>query len=280
MPAERLGDAHPWVREPLLEWMGDRFAALSVFRYAVEGETDRRPVDHPTLSAVGAERTILHVDMDAFYASVELLRRPELPGRRWSSGGAGARGVVAAASYEARSYGVHSAMPSLRARRLCPDAVFLPGDHPHYVEVSARLMALFRDHHTAGGTAEPGRGLPGHLGHPPTAGSTRRGGRLAAPPGARRGAPDVLGGCGAQQVPGQARHEPGQAAGQSQLRSGRGPGVHVRSPRGRARLPAPPRRGELWGVGPATLAKLERLGIATVGDLAEAPFAALVTSPR
>jgi DNA polymerase-4 len=91
-------------------------------------------------------RTIIHVDMDAFYASVEQRDRPETRGRPVIVGAnPRGRGVVSAASYEARRFGVHSAMPIGRAFRLCPEGVFLPVDMDKYASVSREIMAVLAD---------------------------------------------------------------------------------------------------------------------------------------
>ena len=92
------------------------------------------------------QRKIIHVDMDAFYASVEQRDNPALRGRPIAVGHDGPRGVVSTASYEARPFGVHSALPSVTARRLCPQLIFVPPRFEIYKAVSQQIRAVFREY--------------------------------------------------------------------------------------------------------------------------------------
>ena len=105
------------------------------------GETDEE-AEPPAHS----QRKIIHVDMDAFYASVEQRDNPDLRGRPVAVGGSRERGVVAAASYEARKFGVRSAMPSVTAKRQCPDLIFVKPRFEVYKAVSGQIRQIFAEH--------------------------------------------------------------------------------------------------------------------------------------
>ncbi|HET7376841.1 MAG TPA: DNA polymerase IV, partial [Anaerolineae bacterium] len=98
------------------------------------------------MAASSLPRTILHIDLDSFFVSVELLDKPELRGKAVAVGGAAdQRGVIASASYEARKFGVHSAMPTRTALQLCPELVVLPGRHDLYSQQSAEVMRVLHE---------------------------------------------------------------------------------------------------------------------------------------
>ncbi len=210
-------------------------------------------------------RTILHVDLDAFYASVEVLANPGLRGRPVLVGGTGPRGVVAAASYEARRFGVHSAMPMARARRLCPEAVVLAPRFDAYQAVSREVGEIFRSFTPR---VEPIALDEAFL---DVAGAARLFGT----------GPEI-----GEAIRRRIRTETGLAASVGVATSklvaklaseeAKPDGMLVVEPGTELAFLHPLPAGRLWGVGPATLRRLARYGTETVGDLAALPEASLV----
>jgi DNA polymerase-4 len=218
---------------------------------------------------------VAHVDLDAFFASVEILDDPSLLGKAVAVGGGGERGVVASASYEARRYGVRSAMPSVIARRLCPDLIILPGRFDRYEEYSRRFHAIIRDltpEYEPVGLDEVFADLRSlrRLQVDPIEASRELRQRVADELSLRCGV-----GIGRNKLfaklasrRAKPRVENGQLV--------EGPGVLWVSPALEAQWLNELEVRALWGVGPATAAKLDQLGLRYVRDLARVSEADLV----
>jgi DNA polymerase-4 len=203
---------------------------------------------------------ILHVDLDAFYASVEILKESSLRGKPVIVGGTGSRGVVTSASYEARAFGVHSAMPSVRARRLCPEGIFVPPDFEAYRTHSNRFREVLLAHTPL---VEPISLDEAFL---DVGGSTLLFGEpVAIAAKIRR---DVESEVGVTCSVGVASTKfVAKLASDDCKPDGL---LHVRAGEVLAFLEPLP-VGRLWGVGEKTAAVLDRLAIRTVGDLGRTP---------
>jgi DNA polymerase-4 len=212
--------------------------------------------------------------MDAFYAAVEVLLNPGLAGRPVIVGGSGRRGVVAAASYEARAYGVHSAMPSVQARQLCPFAVFLTGRYDRYTEYSRLIHEIlsrftpliegialdeaFLDVSGAGRLMGSGREIAEEI---------RR--RIRDEVGLSASVGVATNKLIAKLASEEAKPRPGVHG------TTPGHGVVVVEPGQELAFLHPKPVEALWGVGPATADRLHRLGVSTVGGLAQVPLTTL-----
>jgi DNA polymerase-4 len=211
-------------------------------------------------------RAILHLDLDAFYASVEQLDDPALRGRPVIVAGPSRRGVVCAASYEARRSGVRSAMPTARARSLCPDGVFLPPRFPRYEELSSRVFGIYRRYTPL---VEPLSLDEAFL--DVTDGERLHGGAREVALAVKRAVRDETGltvSAGAADV---------KLAAKIASDLGKPDGLVVVPPGGTRAFLAPLPVGRLWGVGKVTEQGLAALGVRTIGDLAAAPEALLAT---
>jgi DNA polymerase-4 len=211
-----------------------------------------------------ARCTVLHVDMDAFFAAVELKRRPELAGRPMMVAGVGGRGVVLSATYEARAFGVRSAMPTHQALARCPGITVIPPDHHAYRDASVRLMSLL------GAITPVVEAVSVDEAFLDVAGSTRRLGR----PGEiavriRQAVREDLG------LPATVGAASTKFVAKLASSLAKPDGLLIVPPGEVLDLLRPLPASALWGVGPRTSDKLRSCGYATVADIADAPFARL-----
>jgi len=214
-----------------------------------------------------ADATILHVDLDAFFAAVEQLDDPRLRGRPVIVGGLGNRGVVSTASYEARAFGVRSAMPMARARQACPQATFLSPRMSRYADKSREVMAILASVSPLVEQLSIDEAFVDVAGARRMLGSPEEIAALI-----RRRVLDEAGLCLSVGV--------ASTKFLAKLASdlAKPDGVLAIAPGAEVAFLAPLPVSRLWGVGPATMTKLERMGLRTIGDVAGLDEQALVRS--